>query len=241
MDLEQTYISTSPVPVLVWTKNSSLRERLLHLLSSWAEEACVDLSLQHQAPPFAGGADPGGILFLDAEGLGDLPAAELEQRRHTALVVVSADKRTAIQAYRWHPTAFLKPSAGYHSLRQAMDQCFPFWRQGLQWIDLPFRRDRVRVPLCQLHCVEAEGRESILYCAGGQMRASYPLGKLGDALPSPPFFRCQRGFLVHLCAVEAMSGGALVLKDGHRTIPVSRQQIKKIQQALHQWQAARGD
>ena len=73
------------------------------------------------------------------------------------------------------------------------------------------------------------------------MRASYPLGKLGDALPSPPFFRCQRGFLVHLGAVEAMSGGALVLKDDHRTIPVSRQQIKEIQQALHQWQAARGD
>lgn len=238
MDLERT--ETSQVPALVWTRNQSLRDHLFQMLSSWVEEACVDLSLQHREP-FAGGADSGGILFLDTEGLENLHPEDLEQCQHTALVVVSADKQTAIQAFRWHPAAFLKPSAGYRAVRQAMDQCFPFWRHGLRWLDLPFRRDRVRIPLCQLRCVEAEGRESVLYCAGGQMRASYPLGKLEDALPSPPFFRCQRGFLVHLGAVEAMSGGTLILRGDHRPIPVSRQQIKDIQQALLQWQAARKD
>ncbi len=238
MNLEQT--ERSQASALIWTRNPALRDHLFHMLSIWAEEVCVELSLTCQEP-FSGETEPGSILFLDGDGLDEPQPAQLELIRNMALVVVSADKQTAIRAFRWHPAAFLTPHSGYQAIQQAMDQCFSFWQKGLKWLDLPFRRDRVRVPLCQLCCVEADGRETILYCTGGQMRASYPLGRLWGALPSPPFFRCQRGFLVHLGAVERMAGGALILKADHRAIPVSRQQIKTIQQALLQWQAIRKD
>ena len=238
MDLGKTEIS--PASVLVWTRNPDLRDHLFHALSNWAQETCVELSLQHQAP-FSSGMPAGGILFLDVDGLEESRLEQLDQLQNTALVVVSADKRTAIRAYRWHPAAFLEPNAGYRAVRQAMDCCFPFWRQGLKWLDLPFRRDRVRIPLCQLRYAEADGRRTILHCASGQMRANYPLGKLCEQLPSPPFLRCQRGFLIHLGAVRQMAGGTLILEGGHQSVSVSRRQVKAIQQALLSWKALRSN
>lgn len=68
------------------------------------------------------------------------------------------------------------------------------------------------------------------------MRASVPLGKLWEELPSPPFLRCQRGFLVHLDAVAEMSGGSLSLTCDRRAVPVSRKQLREIQDSLAQWQ-----
>lgn len=238
MDLEQA--EKSQASVLVWTRNLGLRDHLFHTLSNWAQETCVDLSLQHQAP-FSSGAPAGGILFLDADSLDELQPEQLDQIQNMALVVVSASKQTAIRAYRWHPAAFLAPNAGYRCVRQAMNRCFHFWRQGLKWLDLPYRRNRVRIPLCQLRCVEADGRATILHCAGRQMRANYPLGKLCAQLPSPPFLRCQRGFLVHLGAVKRMAGGTLILEGDRQTISVSRRQVKDVHQTLLSWHALRSD
>ena len=223
---------------MVCSQDQALCGRLLRVLSHWAEEACVELALC-QTTAWMGPPKEGGILFWDADSAPVLVPELLEDLPNTALVLLSANKQTAIDAYRYHPAAFLRPDAGYKAVRRVMDQCFPFWRQGLKWLDLPFRRERVRLPLCQLHCAEADGRETLLYCAGGQMRASFPLGKLWEELPSPPFIRCQRGFLVHLGAVQDMAGGTIVLKDDHREVAVSRQLVKDVQQALLLWRSAR--
>lgn len=224
--------------IAICSRNECLRKRLSLALTHWAEEVCVNLALGLlDSVPEEGPST--GILFLDADGVDPAQLETLAPHPSTALVIVSSDKRMAIRAYRWHPAAFLSPDADFHAMRRAMDQCFPYWRQGLRWLDLPYRRERVRLPLCQLYCAEADGWETILYCAGGQMRTSTSLGKLWEELPSPPFLRCQRGFLVHLSAVDRMIGGVLILVDSHRAVSVSRQQSKDIQRILAQWRSAR--
>ena len=232
--MEFSQLPSASACVAVWTTNLKLWNHLRQILTNWSQGACVSLHLDHwdclpdQWSAFS------GILFLDADSVDHTQMADLVQAPQIALIIVSADHQLAIQAYRWHPVTFLPPSAGFQAVRRAMDLCFPFWRQGLQWLDLPFHRDRIRLPLCQLYCAEADGRETILYCTGGQMRASFPLGKLWELLPSPPFLRCQRGFLVHLGAVAEMTGGNLILRYDSRVIPVSRKQIKEIQESLSQ-------
>lgn len=230
--------------IIVSTRSAPLRKRLKALIALWAEAYCVQCAVKAwdwrtaELPR----EDAQAILFLD---LRDLSAAAAEERRYVAqlprgctLIVIAMDETQAIRAYRWHPAARLDPDLDYPVLCAAMDQCFSVWRQYLRWLDLPFQWERVRVPLCQLQYAEARGRESVLRCAGGEMRASVALGAVEQQLPSPPFFRCQKGFLIHLGAVEQFDGGTLTMTD-RQTITVGRKQARELQTLLEQWQTAR--
>ena len=97
----------------------------------------------------------------------------------------------------------------------------------------------MRLPLCQLRYAEADGRETLLYCAGGQMRVSISLGKTEEQLPFPPFLRCQKSFLVHTGAIRELSGGNVVMADG-RLIPMARERARELTDAVRAWNAARG-
>ncbi|MBR0311050.1 MAG: LytTR family transcriptional regulator DNA-binding domain-containing protein, partial [Oscillospiraceae bacterium] len=101
------------------------------------------------------------------------------------------------------------------------------------------RRELVRLPLCQLRYAEADGRETLLYCTGGVMRVSMSLGKTAEQLPSPPFLRCQKSFLVHTGAISELSGGNVVMSDG-RSIPMTRDRSRELAKTVAAWNAARG-
>lgn len=176
------------------------------------------------------------MLFLDVDGTSVLAPERPETLSHTAIIVISARPERAIQAHRWHAVAFLPPDASPAQVRRAMDSCFAAWRGGIQWLSLPTRRDRIRLPLCQLQYAEASGHETRLYyCTGGCVQVSLPIKKLEEMLPSPPFFRCQKAFVVHLSSIAAFSGGQLTMNGDERQISVSRQQIAPLRQALKRW------
>lgn len=120
-----------------------------------------------------------------------------------------------------------------------MDRCFRYWRNGLQWLEVPFRRDWVRLPLCQLRCAEADGRETVLHCSSGCLRCSISLGKLADQLPQPPFFQCQRSFIIHLGAVERLVDGSVVLSGTRTLISIGRKQLPQLQGLLEDWKEFR--
>ena len=83
------------------------------------------------------------------------------------------------------------------------------------------------------------GRDTILHCAGGPIRVNQSLSKLEPDLPAPPFLRCQKSFLVHPDAVEKLTGGELIMKDGQR-ISIARPRKQEVQKALAQWWSDRG-
>ena len=220
-----------PARLLLCTRSQPLADRLGALVRHWAADSCVDIALTVAGALPAEAPD---LLFLDGELLSPERGERPEALAETALVVLSGRSDQAVWACRWHAAAFLSAEPAAEELRRAMDGCFPAWRGGLQWLDLPARRERVRLPLCQLRYAEARGRETDLFCTGGCIQVSVPLKKLEEELPSPPFFRCQKGFLVHLSAVENFSGGQLTMGGGE-TISVSRQQAAPLRRALARW------
>lgn len=235
---------TAPVRIAIVTRDRSLTERTRMMLSLWSEALCVRLRLIDWNGEDAAFPDPGpALLLLDLQGeesdlsrepdwLKELPPA-------CALVILSDDQRQAIRAYQWHPAARLAPDFSYEALCRTMDRCFRFWRQGLEWIDLPCQWDRIRIPLSRIQYAESMGRDTILHCTDEEIRINLSLRNLEPELPAPPFIRCQKSFLVHPDAVEKLVGGELHMKD-RQMISISRTRKKEVQQLLEQWWSDRG-
>ena len=170
-----------PVPILVIAEDKAVEDGLLRQLSLWAEARCVRIRFLSWQGTDTRRPDPApSLLFLYLQsgdgGPNQAPAWLEEVLSSCAVVILSEDQLQAIQAYQWHPAACLSIGFSYDDLYQAMDRCFRYWRQGLEWLDLPCQWERVRVPLSQLHYAEGQGRDTILHCAGGEMRASEQTG-----------------------------------------------------------------
>jgi len=85
----------------------------------------------------------------------------------------------------------------------------------------------------------AEGRAVFIKTGNDCFRTALSLHELEDRLPSPPFFRCHRGYLVNLDWVKEIHpwfNGAyqLVLADQQKTqVPVSRLCVRDLRQMLN--------
>ena len=235
---------TEPVVIAVVTRDQALAERTGRMLSLWSEALCVRLRLVNWDGADAAFPSPcPAVLLLDLQGedgeLSREPAWLKELPSSCALVILSDHQGQAIRAYQWHPAARLAPDYSYEALCRTMDRCFRFWRQGLEWIDLPCQWDRVRIPQSRIQYAESMGRDTILHCADGEIRVNLSLSRLEPALLSPPFIRCQKSFLVHPDAVVALAGGELHMKD-RKVVSISRSRKKDVQQLLAQWCSDRG-
>ena len=238
------YEQSEPVVMAVITQQRAVADHTRRMLSLWAQAMCVRLRVAEWDGEGNGFPAPcPAVLFLDLQEeekslprepvwLNELPSA-------CALVILSDDPQQVIRAYQWHPADRLSSSYSYEDLCRAMDRCFRFWRQGLEWIDLPSQWDRVRIPLSWIRYAENMERDTILHCAGGVIRVNLSLHKLELMLPAPPFFRCQKSFLIHPDAVEKLAAGELHMKD-KQVISISRSRKQEVRQLLAQWWSDRG-
>ncbi|MBR1496961.1 MAG: LytTR family transcriptional regulator DNA-binding domain-containing protein [Oscillospiraceae bacterium] len=220
--------------ILICSQNEAFCRRVEDNLALWQEAFCICCEterLGRDALP----EQEGAICFLDLTDA----ASYIYTPRDAATVVAASNDAQAIASYRYHPAAFLRVDFSYAEFCEAMGRCHPLWRSYLRRLELTFHREPVRLPLCQLNYAEADGRETVLNCAGAVMRASTSLGKLGETLPSPPFLRCQKSFLVNITAIREISAGKVVMADG-RGIPMARARAQELTEAVRAWNAARG-
>ena len=213
-----------PVEIAVRTRNGSLADRLERMLRRWADAACVLTARARDG-------ERADILFLDAD---TCPPPE---NARPALVIISDDESRAIGAYQYHPTAFLHSRPTAADFRSAMTRCFPAWRDALNWLNLPGGREAFRLPMGGIQYVEASGRESVVYCDNASFTVPVPMGELARQLPEPPFFRCQRSFIIHMSAVRNVTEGNLIAAGDGRVIPVSRKRTDEFLKALEDWNA----
>ena len=219
--------AVKPVKIAVSVRDGSLTDRLERMLRHWSEALCVLTARVRDAQ----NAD---IFFLDAD------ACAPPENAFPALVMISDDEARAIDAYQYHPAAFLKPGFTAADFRDAMSRCFPAWREALNWLRFPGGREPSKLPMGGIRYVEASGRESTVYCDEAAFTVPVPMGKLVRELPDPPFFRCQRSFIVHMSAVLTVSDGNLVMAQDRRLIPVSRKRADEFREVLARWNALEG-
>lgn len=221
----------------ICTPDGAAGQRLNRLAELWGQEMCIQLEVYQARNDSMGEAD---ILLFEAgeqESAVEQWAASRHMAGHfPALIALVENSRQAIVSYRCHPNALLPRETDYAGLAAALDRCFSVWSRGMTWLDLLYQREHVRVPLCQVQFVEAQGRNSRLQCAGGVIEVNKPLGQLAELLPQPPFLKCQKSFLVRMSAVAQIQSGMLVMYGGQE-ISVSRKQMQEVRKTVELWKS----
>ncbi len=233
-----------PIRFEIWTADGQLGRQTAALLRLWAEETCLQLEAAVVVPPRTEDAPDGcAMVLVDSASLSPAVLADLQRLRaaHPAcgILLLAGTERAAIDVYSCHPNALVPQPVTYGGLTAALERCFGCWQHGLRWLDLPLQHRRVRIPLYQLYYVEAAGRNSILYRAGGMLQVNCSLASMEKQLPHPPFLRCQKSFLVHLGAVRRLTGGELIMCND-RVITVARSQLRPLQEQLEDYRGQRG-
>lgn len=220
----------------IYTSKKDVGDRLQGLLHTWADLMCLHLETVRWGTleDLTGDAPGAGcaMIFLDAEGWGPKHRSLIGQVKclypETGLVLLSADPRFAIDSYLLHPDGFLNKPVVYSSLAKTLERCPRAWQSGRRWLEAPANRTTMRIPLCEILYAEASGRNCILHCNRGEVQLSRSLGWTETLLPSGPFLRCQKSFIVNLRAVRQFSGGAFSMDNG-ATIAVGRGHREEIQ------------
>ena len=218
------------VRAVLCTASEPLAKRLRGMLLRWAVGECVSLTEEQTdriPAPESGSAQ---LLFLDLDSV-ELPEQGRLEKQKTGLIVISRDAGRAIRSYRWHPAALLKPDFDARRLAEALGACEKYWRSGRICLESPYRRRDFRLPLGSVRFVEAAAHYSVFNQGRQSVRIRCAVSELEALLPSPPFVRCHRSYLVHLDAVEGMTYTTLTLKDG-TVLPLGRTYIQSLREAL---------
>ena len=214
----------------ICTLSDALAERLRHMLLYWAAGECVSLSVERTEGPALPETAGTQLLILDLDSV-DLTELGRPEKQKTGLIVISRDAGRAIRSYRWHPAAFLKPDFDRQRLAGALTACEKYWRAGRICLESPYRRRAFSLPLGSVRFVEASAHYAVVNQGRQSVRIRYGMNELASLLPTPPFVRCHRSYLVHVDAVERMTYTTLTLSDGVN-LPLGRTYIKSLRALL---------
>ena len=221
------------VRAVICTLSDPLAERLRGMLLRWACSECVSLSVERTEQFPLPEARSAQLLILDMDSA-ELPEQGRPEKEKAGLIVISRDAGRAIQSYRWHPAAFLKPDFDAQRLSEALSACEKYWRRGRICLESPYRRRDFRLTLGRVRYVEAAAHYCLFNQGRQSVRIRFAAGELEALLPKPPFVRCHRSYLVHLGAVESMTYTTLTLKNG-AVLPLGRSYVKPLREALQAW------
>ncbi len=218
--------------ITIFTDDAHLFARLSRALVLWQESLCLRCRVARGGMAKADDAGDARALWLLDMALAPerLPAPDDKR----VVVALAGDDRQALRAYRWHPAALLSPDFDWNDLCRALERCFDAWQLALSVLPPGCGG----LPLCLLAYVEAAGRKSLLHTRADTLLVPVPFGALVEQLSAPPFFRCQRSYLVNLAGVEAIRGGKLLLRGGAE-LPVSRAAVEPLRRALDAWRQER--
>ena len=224
-------ICEKKVCALVCTASDALWEQLRSTLLRWARSQCVALAVERTGEFPLHEKQGAELLFLDMDSV-ELP--EQGKLEKGGLIVISRDAGRAIDSYRWHPAAFLKPDFDERRFAETLSACERYWQRGRVCLESPYQRRAFRLPIGRVRFVEASAHYCLFNQGKRSVRFRYTTQELEDLLPNPPFIRCHRSYLVHLDAVQGITYNSVLLKDG-ANLPLGRTYIKSLREALSSW------
>ncbi len=224
------------VRIAVYTGGKEEPSPVCSLLNIWAESTCVSIEVFIRSfDELPETKERYEIIFVGGTALDIRTIMQLRNVfPECGLIMLTDDRKLAVDVYSCHPNALIPSLPTYAELDAAMERCFHCWREGIKWLELPLRHRRINIPIYKLYYVEAAKHNSVLHNSGGTLRVSCSLSDLEKQLPSPPYVRCQKSFVVNISAVSSITGGELIMRDGE-TIAVARRYMQDFQKSFQDY------
>jgi DNA-binding LytR/AlgR family response regulator len=168
------------------------------------------------------------ILFLDIQmpELGGLEVAKIvQQRPRTAVIFTTAYPEFALDGFDVAAVDYLVKPIAFERFYQSVQRIEQRLRQPpavdkQEAIFVKADRKLYRLPLETILYLEAYGDFVKVHCRDRMLLSNERLATLEAALPSPPFIRVHRSYIIALPAVEYIEGNHVKIQSA--IIPVSR-------------------
>jgi DNA-binding LytR/AlgR family response regulator len=196
------------------------------------------------------------VAFLDVQMPG-MTGLEVARRMagHCHLVFVTAFEQYAVQAFEQAAVDYVlkpvederlaetverlrsrlvAPPADLTELLAALSRERPA-REVLEWLQVQDRKDLVLLAVDEVDLFQSSDKYTVVFSGQREWIIRTPLQELGQQLDPARFWRIHRNAIVRVGAVARVSRnatGQLVvhLRDGDRTIPVSRAYARRFKQ-----------
>jgi DNA-binding LytR/AlgR family response regulator len=187
------------------------------------------------------------LVLLDICLMGEIDGISVAEqiRKHHSLPLIYltslSDSETVLRAKVTKPSAYILKPFNERELQIAIDMAVANYSSGeeespAEEVDVNtqdsahfFMQRSIfvkeqhcyrRIDISEIHWAEASGNYTQLHTSSKTHLFTILLSKLMDKLPSPPFLRVHRSYLVNLNFVDGFSGNRLFI--GEQEIPVSK-------------------
>ena len=219
-------------------ERSSFYEMLVRYCTAHSIEAGIEL--------FGNGEDflsssPSGkyaIILMDVflKGISGMDTIHELRKTDTDAIVIfcSSTAEHAIEGYSVQATNYLLKPVSYVRLSEALDACQELMLENTR--TLTVISDRLPIPILHksITYIEVMNSTCTIHTSNMTVSTYRSLGDLELELPSPPFLRCHRSYLLNMNHVDVPLERDFRLKDGS-LIPISKKEKTKIKQQYFQY------
>lgn len=171
------------------------------------------------------------IDMKDINGF-DIAKSMQESYKETLIVFITNRNDLVFEALSFHPHGFIRKDHMKEDILNWMPYFIDERKTKRQFITFDMSGQKVRLKISDIYYIESDRNYLNVYTANDCYRLRDSLKSQENLLSKFGFVRVHSAFLVNIKYVFNITNNSVTLDDG-QVIPVSRQRIKTVKEALH--------
>ncbi|MBQ2099546.1 MAG: response regulator transcription factor [Lachnospiraceae bacterium] len=180
-------------------------------------------------------ANPYDVIFLDIEMPemdGITLAKKLRERSESVFIVfLTGHVEYALEGYEVNALRYLTKPIKEDKLREVLKYVLDK-NSGKRQLMIKAEGEELRLPISDIFYFEAQNQYVMIHEKGGDHLVRANLGDFEEQLAKDGFFRIHRGYLVSLSKVKKIVKAEVMMENGD-TLPISRNNVKALKEALY--------
>ena len=194
-------------------------------------DSCEQLLLQYDQMQM-------DVLFLDIDMPGmsgfELARQLCNRSCKACLVFVTNQDALVYESFTFHPFAFVRKAYFEQEIEQVIRQVLSHLRKMTDYHLFMIGNERMKLPLCQILYLEAEGNYVKLIMIHKEYRIRKTLTVMEQELEPFGFIRIHKGFLVNQEAILAIRQNEVELVN-YTLLPIGRTNKEQVKRKLMQY------
>lgn len=218
-------------------ERSSLYEMTVRYCTAHSIEAGLDLYSSATDLLASGASGEYAIIFMEFQPEDLLGIEAIQQIRMAdpdTILISCCASEAASDGFPVHTDGCLTRPIAYPCFAGTLDSCQALLRKNTKSLQVMSERLPIEVLQKSIIYVEVTNSLCMIHTGQGIVQTYCSLADLERELPSPPFLRCHRSYLINMKYVDIPLDRDFQLKDGS-IIPISKKNKTRIRQAYYQF------